>query len=124
MSDPDVVRNESNGKRVDFPWGRIVWLADRDLTGDSCGLTFGIVTIAAGERNVEHLHPNCDELVYVERGRIEHSLDDRRFALGPGDMLHVPRNRPHGARNIGDAEARLIVVYDTARREIRGVEGP
>lgn len=124
MADEIRVVSEETGQRHEFPWGTIAWLANRELTGGSAGLTFGVVTIRPGERNMAHLHSNCDELVYVERGRIEHTLEEASATLGPGDLIHVPQGRRHSAWNLGTTDARLIVVYNTADRRIEPAKDP
>ena len=44
-----------------------------------------------------HAHPH-DESLWVVHGRIVLRVDEREFALGPGDRLMLPRGTLHTAR--------------------------
>jgi quercetin dioxygenase-like cupin family protein len=56
-----------------------------------------------------HSHPE-DEFFYVVEGRIEFYLDGQRKVVGPFSSLYCPPNIEHGIRNVGDAEAKYLVV--------------
>jgi quercetin dioxygenase-like cupin family protein len=54
--------------------------------GDPAGAeqTVGLAVFGPGMSNVEHVHPNCEEIVYVIDGEVEHTLGtqsspDRQF---------------------------------------------
>lgn len=64
----------------DQPWGSLIWLASREI-GNSTTMTFGRVVIAADQENPRHCHPNCDEILHLLSGRIEHCLGEQRFVL-------------------------------------------
>lgn len=100
-------------------WGRLEWSVSGEL-GNSDVLTFGRCIIRPGEANPRHLHPNCDEVLHVIQGSIEHSLGNERFPLGAGDTISIPRGTLHNARNIGAVDAVLIIAFDTAHREVVG----
>jgi transcriptional regulator with XRE-family HTH domain len=51
-----------------------------------------------------------DELVLCLQGRIELRIGDRVFDLRPGDSVHFKSIAPHSWRNIGQSEARMILV--------------
>jgi quercetin dioxygenase-like cupin family protein len=44
----------------------------------------------------EHQH-DCDESLWLVRGSMRFRVDDREFALGPGDRLHLPARVAHRA---------------------------
>jgi quercetin dioxygenase-like cupin family protein len=56
----------------------------------------GIVTYDIGETPPPHSHPNDEQWVYMLEGRVAHLLGDEIFNLGPGDLVHIPRNTVHG----------------------------
>ncbi len=58
----------------------------------------GIVTYMAGEGPPPHYHPNDEQFIYVLEGRAAHLLDEDVFSIGPGDLVHIPRNAVHGIR--------------------------
>ena len=51
-----------------------------------------------------------EEVGYVLEGTLELVVDGHRATLGPGDSFFFASKRPHGYRNVGDAEARIIWV--------------
>ena len=58
----------------------------------------GIVTYNTGEAPPPHSHPNDEQWVYMLEGRVAHLLDDEIITIGPGDLVHIPRNTVHGIR--------------------------
>ena len=58
----------------------------------------GIVTYEAGEAPPPHSHPNDEQWIYMLEGRLTHLLDDEIVTVGPGDLVHIPRNTVHGIR--------------------------
>lgn len=102
-------------------WGRIEWLVSGELN-PGAELTFGYCEIFPGRENPRHVHPNCDEALYVLEGALEHELDGEVVPLAAGQALHIPRGLPHQARNPGAHPARLVVAYSTGDRRIVPVE--
>lgn len=102
-----------------FDWGEITWMDNADLTGTEA-LTVGMVVIRAGASNPPHLHPNCDEALYLLQGDLRHSVGDATFALKAGDLIHIPRGVRHHAESVGVDDARMVVCYNTGRREVVG----
>ena len=58
----------------------------------------GIVTYQEGEGPPPHYHPNDEQYVYVLEGRAVHINGDELIPIGPGDLIHIPRNTVHGMR--------------------------
>jgi len=104
------------GEVLDLPWGRIIWLVSRSL-GNSATMTFGLVTIKAGAANAVHRHPNCDEILHVLRGRIEHTLGDQYYVMKAGDTISIPAGVWHNARALDGAEAEMVICFSSADRE-------
>jgi quercetin dioxygenase-like cupin family protein len=70
-------------------------------------------TVAPGGGPPAHTHA-AEELFLVQEGRLAFLTGEpgvERLA-GPGDLIHVPGGRPHGYRNVGQAPARMLVVFD------------
>lgn len=98
-------------------WGSIQWLVCA-RNNSSQNMTFGRVTINTGESNPPHFHPNCEEILYVVSGLIEHTLPEGgKTTLHPGDCIVIPRGVVHNARNVGTKIAEVIVAFDNANRE-------
>ena len=58
----------------------------------------GIVTYEVGEGPPPHSHPNDEQWIYMLEGRVALLLDEEVFAVGPGDLAHIPRDTVHGIR--------------------------
>ncbi|GAA3586346.1 cupin domain-containing protein [Amycolatopsis ultiminotia] len=68
----------------------------------------GVLWLGRGERVAEHYHPYSEEFVHVIDGEVELVVEDRSFALGPGDSLMVPIGKRHRMHNHGEETARLV----------------
>src|SRR5918998_2557147 len=92
-----VVRNIADDDGVTTSWGHLSWLVgENEMPGAE--QTLGVVTIQPGERNPLHLHPNCEELLYVVSGECDHLLGDDLYQLKPGSVIRIPRGVPHWAK--------------------------
>ena len=107
------------GEVLDLDWGRIVWQTARSL-GNSQTMTFGLVTISAGEANPRHRHPNCDEILHLVSGQIEHSLGDESFVMNAGDTISIPTGVVHNARTISAHDAEMVICFSSADRQTEG----
>ena len=100
-----------------YPWGDIRWPASRAACG-ARELTLGVTHVAPGASNPVHRHPNCEEVLVVIRGEIEHYIEGTpRVRMKAGETIVIPRNRRHQARNAGATEAELLVAFSSAERE-------
>jgi quercetin dioxygenase-like cupin family protein len=97
-------------------WGSLNWLAGNKI-GNAQGVTVGRVTIKKGQSNPRHSHSNCEEVLYLLEGRLEHSMGDAKVVLGPGDTLVVKAGVPHDAVSIGETDADVIVAYSCGDRD-------
>lgn len=99
-------------------WGTLRWNLGGTAFQD-INQTFGIVTIKPGQANPMHSHPNCDEVLYVIRGRLEHTLPEGGMvSLETGDSIILPRGKAHQARNSGQEEAVAAVLFNTWDRQV------
>lgn len=99
-------------------WGSLQWLLGGD---EDLGLTLGRVTFKPGQANPAHLHPNCAEVLYVIKGELEHTLPGGDMTrLKPGDCILLPPDDGHYARNVGDDEAVVLVIYNSEDRQVIG----
>jgi quercetin dioxygenase-like cupin family protein len=51
-----------------------------------------------------------EEFFFVLEGKIEFYLNGQRKVVGPLSSLYCPPNVEHGIRNVGDTEAKYLVV--------------
>ena len=101
-------------ERTDF--GSVHW-AVRDGDPPGSEQTIGVATFEAGKSNVEHVHPNCEEVVYVLEGEVEHTLGAQTTTLRAGDLIVVPRGAPHRLINTSGAACRAYIVFSSPDRQ-------
>ena len=100
-----------------FPWGEIRWLHSGETGAE--GLTVGEVIINPGQANSIHSHPNCEEVLYLIAGELEHTCgDEGTYTLKPGMSIHIPAGVKHNARCTSAEPARMLVAYSSAYREV------
>ncbi len=100
----------------DFDWGRIEWLVSH-AKANSETMTLGRVTIRAGQTNTLHRHPNCDEILHLLQGQLEHRIGDENFPLRAGDSIVIAQGEWHNARASNEQDAVMLVCYSSAQRE-------
>jgi quercetin dioxygenase-like cupin family protein len=105
----------ADGEIFDTSWGGIVWSASGQI-GNSTTMTFGRATIRAGQSNPRHRHPNCDEILHVLAGRIEHTLGEERCTMEFGDTISIPKGVWHQARALEGADAVIAICFDSPDR--------
>lgn len=107
----DTVRNE-------FTWGVIEWLAGAEV-GNSEELSLARVLLPPGNQTDLHAHDNCEEGVYVVRGRVDCEAEGSRSSLTGGQSTIVARGSEHRLVNVGDEPAELLLSYSSAARGFR-----
>ena len=118
-----VIHTDRTRKRV-TDWGWLAWPVSREA-GNCETMTLGRVCIRAGQANPPHRHGNCDELLYLLSGRLDHYADDvGTLRMAPGDVIVIPAGVAHNAQCVGEGDAEMIVVYSSAQREFESVLGP
>lgn len=63
-----------------------------------------------GHRTGYHAHPGDEHHIVLE-GRVRITQGDSVVDAGPGDYVLLDGTLPHDAETLGDAPARLIIVY-------------
>ena len=116
MPEPCAPRSVADASPIAFPWGEIRWLCNRDLDSGA-EMTFGVVSIQAGDRNDLHAHPNCEEVIYVVSGRCRHRLGDAEFDLEPGAALRIPRGEWHRATASAAEPCVMVIAYSSPDRQ-------
>ena len=107
---------ESEATFIEESWGSLRWLASAPI-GNAEGVTLGHVIIKAGQANPRHSHTTCEEVLYLLRGRLRHSMGDETAILEAGDTLTVAAHVAHHAVNVGDEDAEMIVAYSSGVRD-------
>lgn len=116
-----VVRSVGNVDPVQLSWGKLAWLVgEAQMPGAE--QTLGVVTIEPGERNPLHMHPNCEELLYVVEGEADHKLGDEMFHIKVGDVIRIPRGVPHWAQAKGTAPLVAVISFSSGDRQTENLE--
>ena len=119
MNDPIVLPGDECDV-MNADWGQLTWFANRKL-GNSGDVTVGRCIIKPGCSNPVHSHPNCAEVLVVISGKIAHSIGGGKDAeMSEGDVVTVPANFVHRAKNIGTTDAVLFIVFTSADRQVKG----
>jgi quercetin dioxygenase-like cupin family protein len=95
-------------QRDTLDWGVLGW-----TSGPAQGasrLTVLDVTLEPGFGHDFHRHPDQEEVIVVQSGRIEQWLEQERSELGPGDAVFIPAGVVHASFNTGEETARLTVA--------------
>ncbi len=57
-----------------------------------------------------HIDHRDDEAFFDLEGTYDCRLGDRDLRCGPGESFFAPRGTPHAFKNVGDAQARMLIV--------------
>lgn len=109
------VRTREEQQDIHEDWGHLTWLAGTKY-GNADGLVLGRVTLKAGMSNPRHRHPKCEEVLYLLKGRIVHSIGSESYTLSAGDTITIPAGVFHDAKCISDEDADMIVAYSEGIR--------
>ncbi len=77
---------------------------------DGCMLQANIHIIAVGGRSDGVISHLGEEVGFLIEGELELEVDGKPYHLRAGDSFYFSSDRPHGYRNIGDTEARVLWV--------------
>ena len=69
------------------------------------------IDIAPGMSSVTHRHPG-EEIIYVLEGQLEYKVAGKQpVSLASGDVLFIPANTLHSARNPGRVKGSELATY-------------
>ncbi|MCR8669556.1 cupin domain-containing protein [Agrococcus sp. HG114] len=118
---PHTLRTKDQHIIEPQPWGRLEWYVSAAI-GNSEKLTVGLCVLDPGQANGRHWHPTSDEVLTVRKGSIIHTWNDQEFPMEEGDVISIPQGVVHNARNVGEGQAELSIVFSTAYRTTEGEE--
>ena len=116
-----MVQSFSKVEKQEHPWGWIRWIMNSKLDPKS-KMTFGVVFIKPNQTNPLHIHPNCEEHLYVLSGSCEHRLGKETVVLKKGDVIRIPAGVPHKARTFEKEPPKAVIVYSSGDRQFKVVE--
>lgn len=82
------------------------------LTAEETGGAFSLFefVVPAGRGSPPHIHHAEHETFIVLAGEVEFTVAGRASRVLPGGVVFGARGVPHNFRNVGDVEARMIVI--------------
>lgn len=89
--------------------GPLTFKARGEQTGGT--LTAFENTIAPLDGPPLHAHANEDEAFYILEGHLRYLLDGELHDAPAGSFIFIPRGTPHCFQNIGDRQARILVLF-------------
>ncbi|WP_255149283.1 cupin domain-containing protein [Halorarius halobius] len=99
LPDSEMVTSPPSGKTVRF--------LERPDDPDSDPLTFEMTLAPDGHGPMRHVHPEQDEWLEVQEGRLGVWVEGRTEELEPGERVTIPAGTPHRFWNAGRGELRL-----------------
>lgn len=104
-----------------FSWGEVTWLITRQSMPNA-EHAFGVSVIKPGMSNPLHIHPNCEEVMYIISGKCECKVDDAVIMLNAGEVIRIPRGVVHNARCIGEEPVHAVISFPTLDRKTIAVD--
>ena len=86
----------------------VIMHLDSGATGGTLNLWTEITPPGGGPP--AHYHEHEDECYAVQEGRVAFFAEERWREFGPGAVVFMPRRQIHAFKNVGDAQARLLIV--------------
>ena len=110
----------ADAQRLDFDWGYLLWYASGPQNS-SDHVTVGRCVLKPGCTNPKHYHPNCEEVLHVLSGRIEHFVEGSGWIeMCAGDTITIAQDTWHNARNVGEDDAHLLICFSSKNRQTIG----
>ena len=78
--------------------------------GDEIPVSMFITQYARGEGPDQHLHPYAEAFV-VQAGVARFLVDGETTDVAAGNVVVVPPQTPHGFKNAGDEQLRVVSVH-------------
>jgi quercetin dioxygenase-like cupin family protein len=114
--DKPVVLRAGEGTTIQGPaGGPLTYKARAAQTRGS--LTAFENEIAPGDGPPLHVHDREGESWFVIAGDLRFRLGDELHDAPAGTFVHVPAGTPHCFQNVGDAPARILVLFSPAGME-------
>ncbi|HEX3359754.1 MAG TPA: cupin domain-containing protein [Solirubrobacterales bacterium] len=104
-------RNPMTPPPPEIPGIRRIDLQRHDLSAPGREVIQNRVDISSEAPATRHFHPG-EEVIYVLEGTIEYQIDGEPAQMvGTGEVLAVPAERIHSAKNVGAGPAAELATY-------------
>ena len=79
-------------------------------------ITWAFWTVEKGAIVPEHHHPH-EQIMYVQKGEFEFTLNGATKVYSPGDIVHIPSNCKHSGKAL--TSCLLMDVFSPSRNEYK-----
>jgi mannose-6-phosphate isomerase-like protein (cupin superfamily) len=104
---PKKALNEIHGEKVLY---QIVWRFTPKAGMLKAFKGVARLTVPPGETNLMHNHVKEEQIYIVMTGSGEIQVGEERTLVGPGDVVYLPANFPHGFFNTGEKPAVILNI--------------
>ncbi|MCS7181071.1 MAG: cupin domain-containing protein [bacterium] len=112
-----VIKRKNEIEIKEFEWGKLVWLGNKKL-GNSNDITIGKCILKPFQSNPLHFHPDCYEILIVEKGKVLHiDGEGNEIVLEEGDVITISERLPHKVKNLTEKEAILTICFSKGERK-------
>jgi uncharacterized RmlC-like cupin family protein len=91
-----------------FSWGSMCWLSSTRITGAE-GTSVARLVIDPGMKTESHFHPNCEEVLLLVHGQVDHEVGGIRTSHVLGDGVLIPAGVAHHSTNLGNESAEALL---------------
>jgi quercetin dioxygenase-like cupin family protein len=70
-----------------------------------------ILELKKGARRTQMVKTDAYEYKYIIQGKVEYQVENEKYILNTGDSLFFDGRLGHKPANIGDEDAKILVVY-------------
>ena len=108
--------------RISQGKGTAILLVNEETGARAASL--GVLELQAGAGVPEHIHADSVEMLYVEEGGAEMTIEGQRMPVKQGDAVYIPAGTRHSARiPEGSPRFRAVQVYVGPGPEARFRQG-
>jgi quercetin dioxygenase-like cupin family protein len=101
-----------DGLGLNIPGGTLTFIARGTQTEGAA--TAWESTVEPGHGPPLHAHVREDEMLYVLHGQLRVRLEGTIREAPAGSFVFIPRGVPHSWQNVGDDQARFLVLFAPA----------
>jgi mannose-6-phosphate isomerase-like protein (cupin superfamily) len=97
------------------------------LLNASTGATAASMTLlelGKGAGVPEHVHETSAEILYIEEGAAEMTVDGQKLRVEKGDAVYIPAGAKHSAQVVSEGPLKAVQVYAGPGPEQRFTQGP
>lgn len=78
----------------------------------SMNAAIGVVTYPPGEKGSPHAHENCEEYMFILKGKAKVVMKDGSYLIAePYDLIYAPPKVEHALENAGNEDLVFVWIY-------------